>query len=33
MVFVPQAEVLDRDLAVTTAAVLSLHLDSASETH
>lgn len=33
MVFVPRDEVLDRDLAVTTAAVLPLHLGSAGETH
>ena len=33
MVFVPRDEVLDRDLAVTTAVVLPLHLGGASEAH
>ncbi|MEU7614401.1 hypothetical protein [Micromonospora sp. NPDC049204] len=33
MVFVPRDELLDRDLAVTTAAVLPLHLNGADETH
>ncbi|MET8204181.1 hypothetical protein [Micromonospora taraxaci] len=33
MVFVPRDEVLNRDLAVTTAAVLPLHLGSPGETH
>ncbi|MEU5669650.1 hypothetical protein ABZ749_04605 [Micromonospora sp. NPDC047753] len=32
VVFVPRDEVLDRDLAVTTAVVLPLHLGSAGET-
>ncbi|WP_091063046.1 NUDIX hydrolase [Micromonospora humi] len=31
MVFVPREEVLNRDLAVTTAAVLPLHLSNAQE--
>ena len=31
MVFVPREKVLDRDLAVTTAAVLPLHLGRAGE--
>ena len=31
MVFVPRAELLDRDLAVTTAAILPLHLASADK--
>jgi len=29
VVFVPSNEVLDRDLAVTTAQILSMHLDNA----
>ncbi|MEV0136229.1 NUDIX domain-containing protein [Dactylosporangium sp. NPDC050688] len=33
MVFVPRDELLDRDLAVTTAAVLPLHLGNAPELH
>lgn len=33
MVFVPRNEVLDRELAVTTAAVLPLHLSNGQETN
>lgn len=33
MVFVPREKLLDRDLAVTTAAVLPLYLGSAEEAH
>jgi hypothetical protein len=33
MVFVPRNEVLDRELAVMTAAVLRLHLSNAQETN